>query len=222
MTEPNTGLPLEIILPSGKPAYLNPYQGTYSESRSYARRMQSSYARGLSQATARGHRTVNGRSESQIRRDRERITYGDQLPPWQRFGLGFEQRYGFSYAYWRFLRRNWIDEINQRAYPHPHSRYMMVDANGQRADPRIFPSDITAIRQLYDNGFRDPVHSEVTTWQQWVELRLVERLTAIRDYQDMHDPTFGRLAYQNRSSVWLNANLMGGASAPPLELWWYH
>jgi hypothetical protein len=221
MTTP-PGLPLEIILPSGRPAWLNPYQGTYSESRNYALRMQRNYSRGISQASARGHSTTaGGLSETQVRRQREQAKYQDELSPWQRFGIGFENRYGFTYNYWRKLRRRYIDEINARALPNAPSNRMIMLA-GQRRDPRVFPADIAAIRQLYQSGFRDPVHSGAATWEQWTELRLLERLTAIRDYQDGADPTFGRNAYYARSDVWLSVNLLGGASGPPIELWWYH
>ena len=175
MTNPVPGPPLEIILPGGDPGYLNPYSGQYTRSQTYALRMQRNYSRGLPQSSARGHAAVGGYSESQIRAQREQAKHGDQLPPWQRFGIGFQQRYGFSYSYWRKLRRQYIAEINERALPHPTSNRMMTNGT-QRTDPRVFPSDITRVMQLYQSGFRDPVYPDMQTWQQWAELRLLQNL----------------------------------------------
>jgi len=97
----STALPAEIILPTGQPAYLNPYRGTYTTSRSYAQRMQRNYSRGLSQATARGHAPVGPEAltESQVR------------------ALRFQQRYGFSYNLWRRWQRKYINEINAMSSP---------------------------------------------------------------------------------------------------------
>lgn len=214
-------LPNEIILPSGESAYLNPYTGRYSRSRQYAQRMQRNYARGISQSAARGHSSSSYGAESRARREREQQKYGDELTPTQRFYLGFQQRYGFSYRYWRKLWRNYIAEINSRALPNPHSNRMIV-VNGQRKDPRVFPIDVAAIKQLYDGGYRDPVYPDARTWEDWIELRLGERLYAIREFQDFHNAVPGRSEYQNRSSTWLNVNLFGGSAGPPIELWWYH
>lgn len=63
-----TPLPPEIITPEGRPAFLNPYRGTYTTSRSYALRMQRAFSRGLTQSEARGHTAIGGLTESQWRR----------------------------------------------------------------------------------------------------------------------------------------------------------
>jgi hypothetical protein len=94
-----TPLPAEIILPTGQPAYLNPYRGTYTTSRAYARRMQSNYSRGLSQTTARGHQPPEGLTEYALRAQR------------------FQQQYGITYSWWRKLNRKWIREINAMSSP---------------------------------------------------------------------------------------------------------
>lgn len=218
MTDPRTGVPLEIITNQGVPLYYNPYSQQYTRSKSYAQRMQRNYARGLPQQQARGKR----QAEHVTRAQQEQQRYGDELTPEQRFQFGFERRYGFTYRYWRKLYRNYIQEINQRALPNPHSNYMMIDANGRRADPRVFPSDVAAIKQLYDTGYRDPLYPDIRTWEDWIEYRLYERLDGIREFQDFHNVGPGRTEFQNRSSIWLNINLFGGSVGPPIELWYYH
>lgn len=198
------GMPLEIISPEGAPRYLNPYTLRYTASKSYAERMQRGYARGLSQQESRGKRA--GREYEQRK-------------------SAFEARYGFTPQYWDYLRRNWINEINRRAWRNAPSQSMQF-VNGQRADPRIFPSDITQIKTLYDSGYRDPVYPNAGTWMAWAEERLYERLQAILDYQVNTDKSTGRDAYYARAQTWLPGGMFTGAlaaaSAPPIELWWYH
>jgi len=185
-----TPLPPEIILPGPgqRRGYLNPYTGTYSTSRSYAMRMQRGYARGLPQYEARG----KPRFESQIRLRRSVEQTGET--PWQRFNAGFEQRYGFSYSYWRSLRRRWINEINSR-----------TSTGGQ-----VIPSHISSVLSAWNTGWRDPNRPEFTTWQDWMENRLAERLNDIIEYQDLGDKSSGFQNWQFRSNV------------PPIELYWYH
>lgn len=193
--------PPEIILPSGETAYLNPYRGTYTTSRSYALRMQRGYARGLRQSESRGKPvSPGGLSESQLRRER------------------FEQQYGIPYRVWERLRRKYIIELNKRSWPGGPSR-MNTDDMGNRNDPRVFPSDIYAIRRLYDTGYRDPV-TPVETWEQYAEVRLSQRLNALIMYQDYNDSDPGRADYNSRSGIWYGA--FTAASAPPIELWYYH
>lgn len=193
-------LPSEIILPTGRPAYLNPYSGTYSESRSYAMRMQRNFARGISQSEARGHQAVGGVTESQRR------------------SLRFEELHGIPRRVWDRLYRRHIREINKRTWaaaPGPR----MNAPGGVRNDPRIFPSDIAAIKALYDTGYRDPV-SGAATWEQYAEERLSQRKMAMRDYQDNHEPASGRAQFDNRTSTWVG--MIGMAAPPPVELWYYH
>lgn len=195
-----TPQPPEIFLPSGERAYLNPYRGTYTTSRSYALRMQRNYARGISQGEARGHQTAGGPSESVLRRQR------------------FEQEYGIPYHVWERFRRKYIKEINDRSWRGGPST-MQLNEFGNRADPRIFLSDILAIRELYDRGYRDPV-TPVDTWEQYAEVRLSQRLNALIMYQDYNDADPGRADYNNRSGIWYGT--FSAASAPPIELWYYH
>lgn len=192
--------PPEIILPSGETAYLNPYRGTYTTSRSYALRMQRNYARGISQGEARGH-APGQVSESELRRIR------------------FEQKYGIPYRTWERFRRKYISKINKRSWP-GGPRTMQLNEFGNRSDPRVFISDILAIRQLYDSGFRDPV-TPVDTWEQYAEVRLSQRLNALVMYQDHNDSDPGRSDYNSRSGIWYGEFGLG-ASAPPVELWYYH
>jgi hypothetical protein len=114
----------EIILPAGQPAYLNPYRGTYTTSRSYALRMQRNYGRGMSQATARGHAPFGpeGLTEYQVR------------------ALRFERRYGFSLRYWRRLQRKYLRELNSQRSP----------AAQITAD--VIAQDLGIVRQVYGNG----------------------------------------------------------------------
>lgn len=90
---------------------------------------------------------------------------------------------------------------------------------GVRQDPRIFPEDIAAVRDLYTNGFRDPVY-DPGSWEQWVEQRLAERLSALVQYQDDNDSAPGSQQFWGRTSAWIG--FMGAAAAPPVEFWYYH
>lgn len=154
----STPLPPEIVFPTGKTGYLNPYSGKYTTSRSYALRMQRAYSRGQTQSEARGHRAVNGVTESQ-RRNAQAALANPGLTRHQQFEIGFQQRYGFSYKYWRYLRRNWIDDINRRSSP----------------DMQMTPLWIQQIL----------INSAVTGLDtNWIELRLAERIQDMIAYQD--------------------------------------
>lgn len=96
---------------------------------------------------------------------------------------------------------------------------MVIDANGNRNDPRVFIGDILAIKTLYDQGYRDPV-VPVQNWEQYAEVRLEQRLNALVMYQDHNDSEPGRADYSNRSGTWYG--YLGMASAPPIEMWYYH
>lgn len=184
-----TPLPPEIILPGpgNRKAYLNPYKGTYTTSRSYALRMQRGYARGETQQAARG-KPVN---EYRQRVIREQQQYGQT--PWERFNIGFQQRYGFSYSYWRSLKRRWVDEINSESSP----------------DAQITPATIAQVKQAWDSGWRDEYRPEFDQWEDWIENRLDENLRARVAYRD-GEPDEGADQFRQRSSV------------PPVELYWYH
>ena len=201
VTVPSAQPPLEIISPEGTPLFLNPYSGTYSASRSYALRMQRNYARGITQAEARGHRpTDEGLTESQVRRVR------------------FQERHGISYNDWARFYRRYVREINRRSFPTAPGPAMVID-NGVRRDPRIFPEDIAAVRDLYNNGFRDPVYNP-GSWEEWTDQRLAERLGALVDFQDSADSAAGSQQFWGRTSAWIGT--MGIAAAPPVEFWYYH
>ncbi len=203
-----TPIPAEIILPTGQPAYLNPYKGTYTTSRPYAIRMQRNYARGILQSEARGHRqSPEGFTESQLRRQR------------------FEINRGIPYREWERWRRKYVNEINVRSWPTgPNTRYPVVN-EGVRQDPRVYPEDLAAIKQAYDDGYRDPAMPNIS-YQEWIEIRLTERLSAMIAFQDFKDSTPGRNQYNSRQGAWTAQGMWTGvfsvASGPPLELWYYH
>jgi hypothetical protein len=119
----STSLPPSIILPTGQPAFLNPYRGTYTTNRAYALRMQRGYARGISRQTARGHAPgPAGLTEYQVRAQR------------------FEQQYGFSYSTYRRWQRRYISEINAMSSPEA------------QITPMVLAQDIATMRQVYGTG----------------------------------------------------------------------
>jgi hypothetical protein len=201
-------LPPSIVLPSGDTAWLNPYSNTYSPSRDYALRMQRNFARGSTQSEARGHTAVApGVPESVTRRQR------------------FLGRYGISQSQWERWRRLYIREINLRAMPGRQPQRPLTDDNGQRKDPRIYFQDILAIKQRFDQGYRDPADPDLN-WVLWIETRLGSRLNAIVQYQDFSNALPGRQDYYARNSAWPQGGTWMGvfniASAPPIEMWYYH
>jgi hypothetical protein len=117
-----TSLPPSIILPTGQPAYLNPYRGTYTTSRSYALRMQRGYSRGLSRQTARGHQPPGELTEYAVRRQK------------------FEQQYGFSYSRYRRWQRLYLREINANSSPEA------------QITPAVLAQDVQIMRQTYGTG----------------------------------------------------------------------
>jgi hypothetical protein len=168
-------LPPEIILPTGQAAYLNPYKGTYTTSRSYAMRMQRGFRLGRAQQQAR-RGGEPGQSESQVRAFR------------------FEQRYGFSYLYWRRLQRKWISEINSMSSP------------GGRITPEIVSMDLANLRSfpaltIFSWG--------AGTAEQMLEQRLEEKLEDMISYRE-GDSEPGHYHFVVRNNY------------RPIELWWYH
>lgn len=164
-------LPSEIILPSGRRGYLNPYRGTYTESRDYGLRMQRNFARGIGQAEARGHGSPTGLSEWAIRQQR------------------FRQKYGFSESTWRRWRRNYINEINETRA----STYVP----GQNGNP-ITLSDIA--QDIEANSLRaQMVPGIFVPPESYTEERLVRLLDVVRAYRE-GDPTPGRADFYARES----------------------
>lgn len=140
--------PPERTLASGLTEYFNPYTGTYIRSKSYAQRMQRGYARGMTRQEARGHVPAVGMTEYGQRRAREEAR-----------DFAFEQRYGFKYSYWLYLRRNWVDEINEMAAP---------SAN---IDPLLVGWELQNAPQTGHN-------------EEWIEARLAEKLVAMIYYRE--------------------------------------
>lgn len=186
MTQPN---PPEIILPDGRTAYYNPYTSTYTTSRSYAMRMQRGFARGLAQFEARGQRANERRYREQYTQGRYGVT-PEEL--YARNAQEFQNLYGFDYAYWNYLQREYLNEINR-----------MTSEGG-----RIEPYMVQSVKLNWETGWRDPMRPEITSWQEWVELHLAERREAMYAYRE-GDKSVGAQNFQMRSSV------------PPIEFWWY-
>lgn len=180
--------PLSRERRGGTTEYYNPYSGRYTTNRAYGLRMQRGYARGLSQHEARGQR--GGES---VRR-RERVYRETGQTPHQIYAFNFRQRYGFSYSYWRTLRKRYINEINRRSSP-----------GGQ-----MLPSHVTDIINLYNMGWRDDRRPELRTWEAWVEVHLGERLWSTILYQDDGETAYGSFNFTFRNSV------------APIEYWYYH
>jgi hypothetical protein len=184
------------IAGSPLPRFLNPYTGEYSiRSASYARRVQSGYQRGVSLSEARGYRTISGITESQRRRQRTIAELG--ITPQEQFEIGFEQRYGFTYRYWRYLRRHWIDDINSRSAPSGH----------------ITPRHI----QMELNYTAETGHDE-----SWIETRLYEKLTDMIAFQDYKDKTPGRMDWDRKDGYAINFFEDYEPDYQPMMWWWYH
>jgi hypothetical protein len=182
----------------------NPYTGK-NVSRAYAQRMQRNYARGITQQEARGHRP------GEARRRRE---YQEE----------FNNLYGISRAEWNRWYRVYIREMNKRSWPNGPG-HMNVLPDGSRQDPRIFPQDLAAVKTAYTSGYKDPQYPDIT-WQEWIEIRLAERLDAMIAYQDFGDRGPGRDEFMGRSAAWPAGGMWTGvfnvSTAPPIELWYYH
>lgn len=178
--------PSEIILPTGETGYLNPYSGTYSTNRDYARRMQRNYTRGISQAEARGHKPniFTGETESQRRRrlaeERGTTVQDETIIRWN-------ARYpGMDRNWYRRMYSAYIREINARSSP------------GVRIGPDV----------VYSQLVNAPMTGHNT---EWVEERLLWRMSAMQQYQDEDSNEIGfQLFIQNQ------------LDPTPPEWWYYH
>lgn len=186
------GGPRSRIVSDGVTQYLNPYTGLWSSNQAYVARMQRAYNRGLSQSEARGHRRTAAGSESQRRRQRIREQFG--MTPTELFGIGFQQRYGYSYNYWRKLQRNGLRELNSLRSP----------------DVRITKSHVTDVIQMYRLVGGDFNRPELRTWEAWVEVHIGEALTATELYQEESDNRLGAYYWSFRTEL------------APVEFWFYH
>jgi len=185
-------LPLEIILPTGQPAFLNPYRGTYTTSRSYAMRMQRAFARGLSQSEARGHAPFLGLTESKWRRLRR--LYIDEINQ-RAWALG-PRRMSITRDGVRTDPRLFRSDVN----------YIVDLFQGGYRDPAVpsindwetyvewrLSERLNAIREYQD-------HANVTPGRQ--------------DY-------YARSAVWPQGGLWI-AGGFNVSSAPPIEFWYYH
>lgn len=219
---------------TGRTYYLNPYSGQYITNKTYARRLQRGFARGLTRTAARRNiRAEPGYSESRERAARAQER--GNLSPYQVFLGGFERRYGFSYREWRRWYRLYVREINQRAWPTASSPRMQSDENG-RKDPRLFPQDITYVKNLYDQGLRPSSASSPATWQEWVEINLAARLDVMIEKQDNNNPDPAKQRWNSRDEIWTRPGVIDYAQeilesdyigltasvGPPREWWFYH
>lgn len=148
-------LPPEILDPQGRTLYLNPYRQTYTANRAYAYRQQRGFARGLTQSEARGHAVRNGLTESQRR----------QRPSYSESAFAFQARHGVSLAWWRRMRRLYINPMNAMASPGNQITLSFIDQEMQNAPT------LTAVTQ-------EPAGPE------WMEQRLAERLYAMDMYRE--------------------------------------
>lgn len=201
-------LPWEIITPSGRRAYLNPSKGTYSiTSASYARRIRRGYEHGVSVSVARGHAVpvsgqFAGMNESQRRRANA-VETGDELTPWQRVTFAFERRWGFSYSYWRRLKRLWVDDINS-----------YIKNVYDKITPAWISEELSN-RELYQAaGF--------TSGEPWIEQRLAEKLADIQEWQERKATR--QLDAKGRSGPgsdgWMHWHTRDNFR--PVEWWYYH
>lgn len=192
MTQPLPPDPWTRATRSGAPEYYNPYSGKWSRNRGYTQRLQRGYRRGLSQSEARGHAATAAGTESQRRRQRTLERTG--MTPTEAFGIGFRQRYGFSYSYWRRLRRLYINEINKRSSP-----------SGQ-----IKPSHISDVIQMFRLVGGDMYRPELRTWEAWTEVHLGERMWALILYQEEGDTAYGAFNFSRRNNLY------------PIVFYYYH
>jgi len=155
--------------------------------------MQRGYARGLPQGEARG-KPLSARGETESQRRRRIAQEQHQQTPDFLFQLGFKNRYGFDYKYWRRLRRLYINEINSRTSP----------------GAQMVPAMIFQVKQAWGFGWRDPANPDIREWEEWVERRLAERLDDMISYQDLGDKEPGHYHWQYVNVV------------PPIEFWYYH
>lgn len=146
-------LPPELLDPNGRTLFLNPYRQTYTANRPYAYRMQRGFARGLTQSEARGQGVRNGLTESQRR----------QRPDYSTSAAAFYARHGVTLAWWRRMRRLYINPMNAEASPGNQITLAFIDQEMQNA----------------------PVLAATTggSGPEWMEQRLAERLYAMDEYR---------------------------------------
>jgi hypothetical protein len=168
-----TALPPEIILPGGQPAYLNPYRGTYTTSRSYALRMQSGYARGMSRQSARGHVSPTGVTEYALRAQR------------------FQQKYGYSLSWWRKVQRKYIQPIEDMGQV-PGNDWPTA---GNWRD--IIAEDYRIVTLWYGTG---PVPGIIIPPENIVEERLMIKIESMVEYRE-GDRSTGRGEFYARSFI---------------------
>lgn len=199
MPQIDPSIPLVITLPSGQPAYYNPYSGTYGKNKGYAQRLQKSYARGETRQKGRGHQA--GRlTEYEARKA---AAAAHQQTPWQRFTRQFERRWGFSYSYWRYLRRHWVDEINGMSSPNSPGKITpaMVSMELQNAHVFTLPGGIPAPVPWFPGAQNEA--------EDWIEYRLEERLEDMIEYRD-----------GNKEPGHYHWTIRDAYRAQ--EWWWYH
>lgn len=175
-------LPPEIILPTGQPAYLNPYRGTYITNRAYALRLQRGFARGMSRQSARGHVSPTGLTEYALRAQR------------------FQERYGFSYSWWRRIQRRYIRPVTDLGQV-PKDSWPTA---GNWLD--IVAVDYQVVKQWYGTG---PVPGIIIPPENLVEERLVLKLQGMLEYRN-GDRRSGYAEWRARSNI------------RPIEMYWYH
>jgi hypothetical protein len=115
-----------------------------------------------------------------FRRQQDLENYGQT--PWQRFTRSFERRYGFSYSYWKKLRRLGIDRINQLSSP------------GMQVTPGLVAQEL----QMEDrfSFFQRPG----PMGKAWLEQRIPEKLYSMEQYRN-HNRMPGNQYFAMRDSI---------------------
>lgn len=188
-----TPLPPSIITPEGRAAYLNPYKGTYTTSRSYALRMQRGYARGISQAEARGHTPFLGLTEAQWRRLKR--LYVDEI----------NQR---SWPQAPSSRMN-IDIAGNRKDPRIFKSDVMyiVDLfQGGYRDP--------AVPSISD-------WLTYTEWRLSERLNAIIQYQEFGDLTAGREDFYSRSTVWPQGGLWIQGGLRI-STGPPIEFWYYH
>lgn len=187
-----TPLPPEILTPEGIPAFLNPYKGTYTTSRSYALRMQRAFARGLSQSEARGHAATGALTESQWRR--LRLLYVDEIN-----GRSWHQG----------PRHMNIDIEGNRNDPRifkTDADYIVRLFDGGYRDPAV-PSIGDALTYL--------------EWRLSERLNAIIEFQDFRNPVPGRQDYYARSSVWPQGGMWIAGGL-NVAAGPPLEFWYYH
>lgn len=198
-------IPLVIQLPSGQPAYYNPYSGTYGRNKQYAQRLQRAYRAGQTRQTGRGHTAGHLTEYERVKA----TAAAHNQTPYQRFTRSFERRWGFKYSYWLYLRRHWVDEINGMSSPNspgkitPAMVSMELQNSGVFTLPGGFPLPSPTLLM------RGPEGPVVSQGEAWIELRLEERLEDMNEYREGNKEP-GHFHWMTRNAY------------RPVEWWYYH